>query len=117
MMNVHDIKLTVYEHAVKTSREVYDFQVEGNENFFIGSESSNAFILVHNCVLKALEETPNTVWILCSMNPEKFKTTTLGKAIANRCVQFNLEPHTNSDLLKQAKRICKRLFLGFLFAE
>ena len=117
MMNVHDIKLTVYEHAVKTSREVYDFQVEGNENFFIGSESSNAFILVHNCVLKALEETPNTVWILCSMNPEKFKTTTLGKAIANRCVQFNLEPHTNSDLLKQAKRICKGEKMTYMMDE
>ena len=117
MMNVHDIKLTVYEHAVKTSREVYDFQVEGNENFFIGSESSNAFILVHNCVLKALEETPNTVWILCSMNPEKFKTTTIGKAIANRCVQFNLEPHTNSDLLKQAKRICKGEKMSYMLDE
>ena len=41
------------------------------------------------------------------MNPEKFKTTTIGKAIANRCVQFNLEPHTNMDLLKQARRICR----------
>lgn len=60
-----------------------------------------------NCALKLIEESKNTVWILCSMNPEKFKTTTLGKAIANRCVQFNLEPHTNGDLLKQAKRICK----------
>lgn len=60
-----------------------------------------------NALLKALEESQNTIWILCSMNPEKFQTTTLGKAIANRCVQFNLEPHTNMDLLKQAKRICK----------
>ena len=60
-----------------------------------------------NCVLKSLEESKNTLWILCSMNPEKFKTTTIGKAIANRCVQFNLEPHTNKDLLKQALRICK----------
>ena len=60
-----------------------------------------------NALLKVLEEAKNTVWILCSMNPEKFQTTTLGKAIANRCVQFNLEPPSNGELLKQAKRICK----------
>lgn len=70
-----------------------------------------------NALLKALEETPNTVWILCSMNPEKFKTTTIGKAIANRCVQFNLEPHTNSDLLKQAKRICKGEKMSYMLDE
>lgn len=70
-----------------------------------------------NALLKALEETPNTVWILCSMNPEKFKTTTIGKAIANRCVQFNLEPHTNSDLLKQAKRICKGEKMTYMMDE
>ena len=51
------------------------------------------------------------------MNPEKFKTTTLGKAIANRCVQFNLEPHTNSDLLKQAKRICKGEKMTYMMDE
>lgn len=70
-----------------------------------------------NALLKALEETPNTVWILCSMNPEKFKTTTIGKAIANRCVQFNLEAHTNADLLKQAKRICKGEKMTYLMDE
>ena len=70
-----------------------------------------------NALLKALEETPNTVWILCSMNPEKFKTTTIGKAIANRCVQFNLEPHTNSDLLKQAKRICNGEKMTYMLDE
>lgn len=70
-----------------------------------------------NAMLAALESSPNTVWILCSMNPEKFKTTTIGKAIANRCVQFNLDPHTNSDLLKQAKRICKGEKMGYMIDE
>lgn len=67
-----------------------------------------------NCVLKGLEESQNTCWILCSMNPEKFQTTTIGKALANRCVQFNLEPHTNADLLKQAKRICKGESMNYM---
>lgn len=70
-----------------------------------------------NALLKALEESPNAIWILCSMNPEKFKTTTIGKAIANRCVQFNLEPHTNNDLLKQAKRICSGEKMGYMMDD
>ena len=70
-----------------------------------------------NAILKALEEAQGTVWILCSMNPEKFKTSTIGKAIANRCVQFNLEPHTNIDLLKQAKRICRGEKMSYLVDE
>lgn len=94
------------ETKAKSGRLVYDFEVADNNNFFVGS-NHGIFTLVHNCVLKSLEESKNTLWILCSMNPEKFKTTTIGKAIANRCVQFNLEPHTNKDLLKQALRICK----------
>ena len=99
------IKILAYDMP---ERPVYDFEVEDNHNFFVaGKKRSLVFTLVHNCVLKSLEESKNTLWILCSMNPEKFKTTTIGKAIANRCVQFNLEPHTNKDLLKQALRICK----------
>ncbi len=58
-------------------------------------------------ILKPLEEPPpDTLFILCSMDPAKF-TTGVGKAIANRCSQFVLEPHSATDLLKQAKRIAK----------
>lgn len=58
--------------------------------------------------LKHLEEpSKQTVWIICSMDPHKFGTDKVGKAIANRCVQFLLEPHSDDDLLKQAKRIVR----------
>lgn len=58
--------------------------------------------------LKPLEEpSPQTVWIICSMDPQKFATDKTGKAISNRCTQFLLEPHSDEDLLKQAKRIAK----------
>jgi DNA polymerase III gamma/tau subunit len=61
-----------------------------------------------SALLKPIEEaskgTSDTIWILCSMDPSKF-TTGNGKAIANRCQQFVLEPHTNTDLYKQGKRI------------
>ncbi|QDH83395.1 DNA polymerase III gamma subunit [Achromobacter phage Motura] len=59
-------------------------------------------------LLKPLEEpAKNTVWILCSMDPQKF-TSGNGKALANRCSQFVLQAHTINDLTKQAKRIIKR---------
>ena len=58
-------------------------------------------------LLKPLEEpSPDTLWILCSMDPTKFGSGN-GKAIANRCTQFVLEPHSNGELLKQALRIAK----------
>lgn len=66
--------------------------------------SNNAAV---QTLLKPLEEpTPGTLWILCSMDPQKF-TSGVGRAIANRCSQISLQPHTSSDLLKQAKRIMK----------
>lgn len=101
------IKLTRFKPQTAKYRVIVGDECQG-----ILSTSAAA-----NALLKALEETPNTVWILCSMNPEKFKTTTIGKAIANRCVQFNLEPHTNSDLLKQAKRICKGEKMSYMLDE
>ena len=91
------IKITNYRPQFSQYRVIVGDEAQG-------LLASNA---AANCVLKNLEESKNTVWILCSMNPEKFRTTTIGKAIANRCVQFNLDPHTNKDLLKQALRICK----------
>ena len=88
-------------------REVYDFQVEDNENFFIQTETEE-YLLVHNCILKSLEEpSASTLFVLCTMDPSKFSTDKNGKALMNRCVQFNLEAHTDADLYKQAIRIAK----------
>lgn len=57
-------------------------------------------------ILKPLEEagTTDTIWIIGSMDPAKF-TTGNGKAIANRCDQFSLEPPSVESMVKQAKRI------------
>ncbi len=58
-------------------------------------------------LLKPLEEpSPDTLWILCTMDPSKLGTG-VGRAIANRCTQFVLEPHTEEDLRKQCVRIIK----------
>lgn len=68
-------------------------------------------------MLKAVEEpSAKTIWILCSMDPSKF-TSGNGKAIANRCSQIVLEPHTPKELFKQACRIAKGEKLSYLLDE
>lgn len=104
-------------YSNKIIRRVYDFQVKDNENFYIGGNTSEEYFLVHNCLLKPLEESSkDTLWILCSMDPSKFNTGN-GRAIKNRCVQFVLEPHTNKDLFKQAMRIIRGEKMNYLLTE
>jgi hypothetical protein len=111
-------KIVANTTHTKTTREVYDFQVADNENFFVGI-GEDEFMLTHNCLLKPLEEagSTDTVWVLCSMDPSKFSSTTNGKAIAKRCTQFVLSPHANSDLLKQGMRIARGEKMGYLDKE
>lgn len=55
---------------------------------------------------KPLEEPgSDTVWIICSMEPEAFNANTTGQAIVSRCTPFYLEAPKASDMLKQAQRI------------
>ena len=69
------------------------------------------------CALKTIEEpAADTIWILCSMEPEKFKSGQY-RALANRCVQFNLSLPSNKDLLKQAVRICKGEKMSYMLDE
>lgn len=59
-----------------------------------------------NAFLSALENPPDsTLFILCSMEGDKFGSGQLGKALANRCLRFNLQPPGKTELVKQAKRI------------
>ncbi len=68
-------------------------------------------------LLKPVEEpSPHTVWIFCSMDPAKFQSGT-GRALANRCVQFSLEPHSEADLMKQAQRIVKGEEMKYMLAK
>lgn len=70
-----------------------------------------------DALLKPLEEpASDTIWILCSMDPTKFATGK-GPAVVKRCVQFVLEPHTQSDLLKQAMRIAKGEDMKFVLDD
>lgn len=72
-----------------------------------------------DALLQTLENagTTDTLWILCSMDASKFASSNTGKAIAKRCTQFVLTPHTNSDLFKQGMRIVKGEKMGYLDKE
>lgn len=89
--------------------KISKFKPVNNKRVFVIDEAQQ---LVSNkaaiqAFLKPLEEpSPGTIWILCSMDPSKFMTGD-GKAVSNRCVQIALEPHSDSDLMKQAVRIAK----------
>lgn len=100
-----------------TVGEVFDLQVEGNSNFFIETEPGT-FLLTHNTLLKPLEQPPkSTIWILSSMEPDKFATTAGGRAVANRCLQLSLEKPSEESLRKFAIRIIKGEKLSFIGKE
>ena len=78
--------------------------------FILGDEAQQvlANAPAANAFLKPLEEpVATTTFLLGSMEADKFRSTQTGKAIANRCVVFNLEPPSAESLTKQAKRIIK----------
>jgi DNA polymerase III gamma/tau subunit len=57
---------------------------------------------------KPLEEPgADTVWIICSMEPEAFNANTTGQAILSRCTPFFLEAPSPKDMMKQALRIAE----------
>jgi len=90
----------------------------GAKRIFVIDEAQSILTnkVAAQALLKPIEDsgTKDTIWILCSMDPGKFQSTTEGKAIAGRCVQFVLGPHTEIDRMKQAKRIVVGEELTFL---
>jgi DNA polymerase III delta prime subunit len=96
------------------------FSPRKNKRVFVIDEAQQLLTnaAAAQAILKPIEDAgaTNTVWILCSMSPEKFGSST-GKAISNRCTQIVLEPPSESDLLRQAKRIVKAESLTFLNEE
>jgi len=65
-------------------------------------------------ILKPLEDPPKrTIFILCSMEPEKF-TTGAGRAISNRCTHLVLSPQTKENITRFVKRIAKKEKLDYV---
>lgn len=71
-----------------------------------------------DCLLTPLEQPhPRMTWIISSMSPEKFTSSTKGKAILSRCQQYHLRPYSVEELNKQANRIIKGESMTFLTRE
>lgn len=84
--------------------------MSGNRRFIMCDEAHG--ILQNNpaaqALLKPLEEPiKSTTWLLATMEPEKFMSSTVGRAIASRCVKIKLEAPTEDELVKYAIRIAK----------
>ncbi len=94
---------------------VYDIEVANNHNFYpcAVKEDSIQPILTHNChqltgasaqaLLVPLEEpAANTVWILCTTNPEKLLPT-----IRSRCLKLTMKPIEPEDIIKRLRYIAQ----------
>ena len=99
------------QRSIEDMRELIrlsKFKPSGKKRIFVVDEAqallSNA--AAATALLKPLEEAgkTDTIWIIGSMDPAKFTTGT-GKAIANRCDQFALEPPSIETMVAFAKRI------------
>ncbi len=53
-------------------------------------------------------------WLIASMSPEKFTSSTNGKAVLSRSTQFHLQPFSEEEMLKQLKRISKGEGMSYL---
>lgn len=95
--------------------KVYDVEVANNHNFYPCAEHNGESIpiLTHNshkltgaaaeALLVPLEEpSSNTIWILCSTNPEKMLGT-----ITNRCTRMALKPIEPDVIVKRLNQIAE----------
>jgi DNA polymerase III gamma/tau subunit len=85
----------------------------GKRRFIVIDEAQQLTGAAAQAILKPLEQPPEkTIFILCSMEPEKFSTGA-GRAIANRCAQFILEPHSKENIIRHLSRIAKAEDMGY----
>jgi DNA polymerase III delta prime subunit len=66
-------------------------------------------------LLKPIEEpSRGTIWVLCSMDPDKFDSTLEGRAILTRLNQFILAKPTDEDMLDLYRRIIQGESMSYL---
>ena len=99
---------------VKLSR----FKPQGRKRIIVIDEAQSILTnkVAAEALLKPLEEsgTTDTIWILCSMDPGKFRSNDVGRAILGRCAQIVLQPHSTEDKLAMAKRMVIGEKMGYL---
>ena len=76
----------------------------GNKRVFIIDEAQQLPALSQQTLLKPIEEPPaNTLWIICTMSPEK-----VIPAIAKRCLRLAVKPVSQELIVKRLAVIAKR---------
>lgn len=81
----------------------------GNKRFIIIDEAHQLPTLSQQALLKPIEEPPkDTIWIICTMTPEKMNT-----AIAKRCMRLQVKPVEPEILVKRLSAIAKREGVDF----
>lgn len=82
---------------------------------FLFDEAQELTPAAKNAMLKILEEPPaNSVFIICSMSPEKFSDK-IGKAILSRCMKVQLQRPTDAEVIGRLRHICGAK--GFKFSD
>jgi DNA polymerase-3 subunit gamma/tau len=73
---------------------------------FLFDEAQELTAAAKNAMLKILEEPPaNSVFIICSMSPEKFSDK-VGKAIMSRCMKVQLQRPTDAEVIGRLRHVC-----------
>jgi DNA polymerase III subunit gamma/tau len=85
----------------------------GKKRIFILDEAQQFTAQAQQVLLKPLEEpSPNTLWIVCTMSPDKVLP-----AIAKRCLSMQVKPVEPEVLVRRLARIAKREGVDFAAIE
>jgi DNA polymerase III delta prime subunit len=93
------------------------FRAMGGKRFILIDEAQALMTsaAAAKALCKPLEEPgADTIWIICSMEPEAFNANTTGQAIVSRCTPFYLDPPSATDMMKQALRIAEGEAMHYL---
>lgn len=81
----------------------------GKKRFIIIDEAQQLPTLSQQALLKPIEEPPkNTIWIICTMTPEK-----MNQAISKRCMRLQVKPVEQEVLTKRLYLIAKKEGVDF----
>ncbi len=105
----HEYNLAGEDGKVETTRQIFNISnmmPRFNYRVFLLDEIQGATAGTKKEILKTLEEPPaKTIWILCTMNPEK-----LSQAIHSRCTSLYWTYPTINEISKHIYNIAKKEF-------
>jgi DNA polymerase III gamma/tau subunit len=100
--SIEDMRALIASARLRPTGGVRRFIVVDEAQGVLGNQAAAAALLV-----PIERPVASTTWILGSMDPEKFASSSNGKALLTRCAQFHLTPPGPEDMMKQLSRIRK----------